>query len=766
MAYITNLLFEYWHIAIVAALLLIISIDFFARFVFPALRLASELDSAIVAMKGIRSRVDGDVVELGEIERKAMSGPALSHLWGEYAKTLHPQREDGEKGQSRIICWRATSMADTFFTEQAVVDTRLKTEYYKHLPGILTGLGIIGTFTGLIIGLGRFKMPEIIGKDGKGSIDASQMMKPLDSLIESVGHAFYVSAAAIALAMLFTYIEKSLVAARYRQVELLRELVDSMFKGGAGEEYLERLVAAAETSATQAAHIKTVLVAELKEILTTLATQQIAAQAQHTGQMSADVGKAISESLRPPMDAISKAVEGVSANQGEAVNKMLTDVLATFSAQMRDMFGGQMQGMSDLLRETNESMRSTALQFEQLAANMGAAGTNTVDAMGEKLAKALDGMETRQQAMNTQMAAFVDQLRGTIGQSQSESSLKLQEVLTSVGDQVSAVVDELRRQSEAAAESQGQRQERFDSATGVAINAMAEKLGNALDAMEVRQQAMNVQMSAFVEQLRVMAGESQSESSRKLQETLASVGDQVAGVVAELRRQAEASAESQGQRQERFESATGAAIGSLSQQMERLLAQSVETNRSLQDTVAKLAAATDDAIAGMNSGAETLFVAASDFAKAGQGVSDTMKASTAAVEAIKGASGQLTLATDGARGLFADYGKTRDTFALMVTELKQTIDNAKREASMTSEIIGRIEAAAAQLGTAQKQSEEYLRGVSEVLVKAHDSFAENIERTLREGNRQFQGELSSAVQLLSGAIKNLGDVIDDFSPRK
>jgi hypothetical protein len=295
---------------------------------------------------------------------------------------------------------------------------------------------------------------------------------------------------------------------------------------------------------------------------------------------------------------------------------------------------------------------------------------------------------------------------------------------------------------------------------------MGEKLGKALHGMEVRQQAMNAQMAAFVDQIRALVGESQSESSRKLQEVLTSVGDQVAGVVAELRRQAEASAESQGQRQERFESATGAAIGSLSEQMERLLAQSVETNRSLQDTVAKLAGATDKAIAGMNSGAETLYVAASDFAMAGQGVADTMRASTAAVEAIKGASGQLTLATDGARSLFADYGKTRDTFALMVSELKQTIDNAKREASMTSEIIGRIEAAAAQLGTAQKESEEYLKGVSEVLVKAHDSFAENVERTLREGNRQFQGELSSAVQLLSGAIKNLGDVIDDFSPRK
>lgn len=665
MSEILGLIVEYWHMAIVAVLLILISIGFLFRFVIPAMRLDEELRKAISALQDIHARVDGNVVELGEIESRAMSAPALSHLWIEYAKTLHPQSEDGEHGQSRIVRWRATALADNFFSEQAVVDTRLKTEYYKHLPGILTGLGIIGTFLGLIIGLRKFKIPPEI-KD---------VQIPLEQLIQSVGHAFYVSAVAITLAMLFTWIEKSQVSLCYRKVESLRELVDSLFKGGAGEEYLERLVMAAENSATQSAQIKDALVADLKEILTTLATQQIEAQAQHTGQMSADVGKAISESLGPPMEAIAKAVQGVGANQGEAVNKMLTDVLASFSSQMREMFGGQMQGMSELLRQTSESMKTTALQFGQLAANMDAAGTGTVDAMGEKLTKALDAMESRQQVMNSQTAAFVEQIKALVGESQTESSKKLQEVLTTVGDQV-------------------------------------------------------------------------------------------AGVVAELRRQAEASAESQGQRQERFESATGAAIGSLSTQMESLLAQSVETNKSLQETVARLAGATDKAITGMNSGAETLYMAANDFAKAGQGVSETMKASTVATETIKAASSQLSMATDGARGIFEDYGKTRDTFALMVSELKLTIDNARREASMTSEIIARIESAATQLGTAQKESEEYLRGVSEVLVKAHDSFAENVERTLREGNRQFQGELSGAVQLLSGAIKNLGDLLDDFPPKR
>jgi ABC-type transporter Mla subunit MlaD len=406
-----------------------------------------------------------------------------------------------------------------------------------------------------------------------------------------------------------------------------------------------------------------------------LTEQQIAAQAQQSNQMSMDVGKAISDSLGPPMQAISEAVKGISQNQGEAVNKMLTDVLASFSAQMRDMFGGQMQGMSDLLRKTSESMQATAMQFGQLAANMDAAGTGAVEAMGDRL-------------------------------------------------------------------------------------------NSALEAMEARQQVMNTHMSSFVESIRFMVSESQSESARKLQETLGEVGDQVASVIAELRRQAEASAESQGARQERFEQSTGAAIGSLSEYMEKLMGQSVETNKALQDTVAKLASATDKAITGMNSGAETLSVAASDFAKAGQGVADSMRASTVAVEAIKAASGQLTMATDGVRGVLEDYGRTRDTFAVMVSELKLTIDTAKREASMTTEFVSRIEAATAQLSAAQKQSEDYLKNVSDVLTKAHESFAQNVERSLREGNRQFQGELASAVQLLSGAIKNLGDLVDDLPTKR
>lgn len=654
----------FWHVWLVGSLLTMIAFGFVARFIVPAGKMKRRLDSSIKALSDVKSRLNGSVVDLSEIAQGAMGSPELEHSWTEYAETLHPQREVDATGQSRVVRWRATALAETFFSEQAIIDAPLKTEFYKHLPGILTGLGIIGTFLGLIMGLSSFNVS-----------DPAKAQAELKNLINAVGHAFFVSAAAIAMAMLFTWVEKSIVTARHRQLGRMWQIIDSLFDAGAGEEYLARLVEASETQATQAAHIKDALVADMKDILTTLTERQMDAQARQTGQISMDVGKAIADHLGGPIADIATAVKGVSANQGEAVNKMLTDVLAGFSAQMQDMFGGQLRGMTDLLTQTSEAMKQTAEKFGRLAGDMDSAGKQAVEAMGERL-------------------------------------------------------------------------------------------NHAITSMEARQQVMNKQMGEFVSQIRELVSESQTESAKKLQETLGQVGEQVAGVVAELRRQAEESAESQGRRQNRFEESTGKAVETLSSQMEGLLAQSVETNKSLQDTVAKLSDATSAAISGMNQGAETLYVAASDFAKAGQGVSETMRAATEATGNIKTASGTLTTATSATKEVLVDYARTRDSFAAMVAELKSVTENARRDAAMTSEIIAGIEAAAEKLGEAQQQSEEYLKGVNDVLAKTHESFSENVVKTLREGNRQFQDELRKAVDMVSAAVRDLADTLEDVPGRR
>ena len=359
-----------------------------------------------------------------------MTSPKLRHCWTEFAQTLHPQTAPDDMGQERVLHWRSTVPAEVFFNVETLVAVELKTEYFKHQPGILTGIGIIGTFAGLLRGLSTFSV----------SSDPETVRLSLDTLIQGVREAFYVSAFAIAMAMLTTFTEKFIVTRRIKQVEELCQLLDSLFKGGVGEEYLVRLVNAGESSATQTAQLKDALVSDLKEMLAEMTRQQTEAIAASfresskaqivTTEQSGDrIAQAISDSLSEPLQKIAAAVNTTTDNNGEAVTRVLNEVLITFSQKMEDLFGGQVGDINQLLQQTTTAMQSTVSRFDQLANNLSDAGKNAADVMSERLSVALESMEVRQLALNNTMTEFVSQLRDMVQSSQSETNDQIQQTL-------------------------------------------------------------------------------------------------------------------------------------------------------------------------------------------------------------------------------------------------------------------------------------------------------------------------------------------------
>jgi hypothetical protein len=493
-----------WPTALVALFMVSLALDFVLRFLFRAASRLRSLKRIVSVLRQQDTVLNKQKVrDLNAVLGEADEEPIFPELWSEYSKTLHPQRGVDEYGQQRILRWRATALAESFFTEQALVNSPLRTEYFKHLPGILTGLGIIGTFSGLIKGLSHFHV----------SPTPEETQHALSNLIQAVGHAFYVSAAAIVLAILFTCIEKLLLSSCYARVERIQHAIDRLFRGGAGEEYLERLVQACETSATQALHIKEALVADLKQILQEVTAQQVAASSRDSSRMAVELGGVIAATLSGPVAEISVAVERAGSNQETAINTMMVDVLTQFS-------------------------------------------------------------------------------------------------------------------------------------------------------------------------------------------------ERVAG------------------------------------------------------SITTLAEETRDSIGRMKSSAELVYAASSEFAKAGERLTARLNGSGNALEKIEAATHLLAAAMNSATAVLDDYKESRGVFAMMIEDLKGTIQNAKKEAFMTSDLIDRLGAAASQLGNAEKQSETYLLGINEVLSQAHEVFAHNVEKTLQRGNAQFHRELSEAVGLLSTGIRDLEAVLE------
>jgi predicted nucleic acid-binding Zn-ribbon protein len=96
----------------------------------------------------------------------------------------------------------------------------------------------------------------------------------------------------------------------------------------------------------------------------------------------------------------------------------------------------------------------------------------------------------------------------------------------------------------------------------------------------------------------------------------------------------------------------------------------------------------------------------------------------------------------------------------MLADLRSTVENAKREANLTSDILTRIESASQKLGQAQKDAEDYLAGISKVLAEAHAEFATNLRNALDLGYKEFYERLSNATGLLRQAIEELASTVE------
>jgi hypothetical protein len=608
--------------------------------------------------------------------KKAFSKDSqLAHLWKEYQDSLHIQYEERD-GQLAMAATRATVPSELYFNTQFVVDSRLRTEFFKHVPGLFTGIGIIGTFSGLIEGLRVFQVSE----------NAATVRASLESLMHLVGEAFLVSAAAICAAMVVTFIEKLLLASLYRQTEEIAHAIDARFDSGAGEEYLARLVRASEDSASQSKILKDALVKELGELLRELTSAQISssnASQQHLEEsllqasraqveaskeankaLGATIAESIQQSLQGPLQDIATTVKAASGDQSATAARMLQDVMASFSQRLNDLFGGQISGLSELNQQTANSIQQAVGTLQTLVANIEASNQRSTDAMAERMARAIENMEARQEEMNAQSGVFVEEIRRLLAVSQSETNAKLQSTLESIGTQVSSMLGKLNTSQQAAFE---QNTDRENNLTAHTSNVVAS-------------------MSASVE--------------------------------AALKEMSAASAQ---------------------------MAQSV----------AVLTQATSSSIDKMNAGAEQLGSASRNFATAGDRVTGVLTQTAAVTSKLSETSGALATGAAALQTLLGDYRIQRDAVGQLVTELRSTVDLARKEAALTGDVLARIESSASRLGAAQKQADEYLAGVSKVLGEAHTTFATEIRRTLDKANTEFHNKLGAAVGLLSSGVQEL-----------
>lgn len=699
----------------VCSLVTVLCIWYMLRYFLRSFALSRSLKSLTRQVRAIKELQPGK--RRSELQQLFSDHP-LGHAWQEYAETLHDQHEV-QAGEQRLLCSRATAAAGHFFTTQTVVETPLGTEFYKHLPGILTGIGIVGTFFGLMLGLQHFdpSTPE-------------QVSSSVDQLLKDVLFAFLGSFFSILASIGVTLTEKWRLGRCYKHLETLTESIDGLFDSGVGEEYLAELVKSSNESSIQTRQLKDSLVTDLREMLQNLVDTQVreslkladtlSASYRDSGQVLAEqIGGAIESSLKRPLEQIAGAVQSASGEQSGQVQNLLTDVLTAFMSKLETTFGQQFNGLHEMLGQSVSAMQSMQQGFNSLVEDMRSAGEASSQNSAKMIAQLLADMQAGQNSMQAGMNEMLANLQASIARIGSEG------------------------------EGAGER--------------MAKQLEKLFADSEARQQAMAESLRAFVDSMQQSMGQGQQETMAKIASSVEVLGEQLGGLFKHLEQNRAQMEQASRVAQVELHRGTREMVGGLEKQVEDLLNAVAEQNGAMHDTVKLLSAQTEHHLQSMQQGADKMSLAAERFDTAGQSVSKAGEATAGVLGAMQGTGAELVGATRELNSIVADYRNNREAVNQTLAVLQSVVASTQGEAAGRSQYLQDLKQQGERLQALNREVNEYLDQISSVLGKGFNEFSEGMERSLRKTLGDLDEELGSAVTRLAGGVDTMKESLDDFS---
>ncbi len=767
--------------------------SFWYWFYKPAIYLNKSLNSIIHQLKqhNKEAKIDFDYITDNIIKNEE----PFKHLWKEFSETLHEYKEQG----SDEIKIRATIPAEGFFTKDIIVDSKLNSDFFKHLPGILTGLGIIATFAGLIYGLSGFVPSE----------DASTVRTSLTSLLGGVKHAFLFSVVAIISAMFITFFEKKILANLYKKVEELCTEIDKLYDMGVGEEYLARLVKSSESSYTQTAQLKDILVNDLKELFTNLVDKQVSVMQQHHHQQieankeqSQNLGNvianSINESLAPTLSTLSQVVEKASGEQSSAVSGMLEDILHEFMQQIKDTFGSQANSINDGLAKSMESMSTMQSEISNLINSIKTSSQNATDSMSDKLANAMENASISQNTMNEQMREFVNQIKDMLLNQQTKSQEVLDKSVNGVLEQLNISMqklaeDKIATQNQAKQNQEamsGQMQDSIQQIKDImlsqqtksqevldqSVNGVLEQLNISMQKLaedkiatqnqaKQNQEAMSGQMQDSIQQTKDIMLNQQTKSQEVLDQSVNGVLEQLNIAMQKLAEDKIATQHIENERHNNLKQQTQELYSRLSNEVASLISKINESITKADANIYSLQNVTTKALNDMSVGANSINQAADKFANSSNSISNVFTKVDNVSNQLNSTSQILDKSAQSVALAFEQYDKTRATIERITLEFKNILDNSSAEAKVKRDLIAEMENIISNVKKVEQETSEYLDKFNDVLNQSFESFAQQMSSQLANSIVSSDTHTAKSIISLTAIMQELDDVLQNNMPK-
>jgi hypothetical protein len=267
---------------------------------------------------------------------------------------------------------RRTVDAAEVFRESAFAPAFSSSRLFLAIPSILTGLGVLGTFVGLQLGIGSLDLRN------PGNLD-----KSIVPLIEGCAVAFSSSVWGVLASLIFSGFEKFCEGVALGRVHKLQNLVDELFPRYVPEEAMSELERASRGT---------------EDLLKGLAVAIGAEMQRAIGRLGAEIKDAVSS-------ATAEGHGPLMEKSAELLSTALTAELAKLKEQigsMANQFSERFNGASDGLMRSVQGFQPTV---EALSGAVGDSQRTVADAVAKLNAHETVMQEMAGAAMNIRLAS-------------------------------------------------------------------------------------------------------------------------------------------------------------------------------------------------------------------------------------------------------------------------------------------------------------------------------------------------------------------------
>ncbi len=500
---------------------------FFGYWTWQLIKSAKDLRKRLLEATEKLSKIDGEQGFVEHFEEfHAYAGKKFGRAWEEFVEMLIlPPPGSGDPV-------RNTSGVSNYLNETTIIFPEVNFRFFRSVPNLLMGLGILGTFLGLAVGVGS-------ADTGLSSGIPSEITASLEQLLSGASLAFYSSIVGIFLSLIFVWIERR----QSRKLHLdLYNWVDELEKHlrliTAPEIALKQLNEA-EDATTQLRQFNTDLVFSIEQAL----EEKVAGR------------------LTPHLEQLVKSIEGLRSDRTSEAGHMIEHSLAQFTAAMQQQTGAQFEEMASVVGNLNSTLKDASNGFAQTQHDL----YTTMNSLVESMEASLDGStrsmtETLQQSLNGVsdiVANASRQMTDQMVESTNASALELRTTISRLTEdlaktsidavhQIAGSVNGLQEAAESLGRSTQQSEKMLLSMTGF-VNQL-NSIRHIISSSHKEMSTISVQLEQVAQN--IQASSDRSANSLELtQDAVRSVG----ALVQKLKEHQQSTANAWARYQERFE---------------------------------------------------------------------------------------------------------------------------------------------------------------------------------------------------------------------